>query len=242
MSAEGTDSLGREKSILRWGGLAGILGGIVFILVPVVQFGFVPPAPTDPAAVVARFPNVEAAIALGNNINLVANVLVLALFLALYRALRGPSPMAALLGAVLGVLGLTVLFAESQTQVAFAPLSDLYHAPGATAAQQETLALVWQGTQAMFIQLDVAAGVILSLGFLLLGIAMLRSPAFGRRLGALTVVLGALAILGIYLIPVFGEASIPAVLVIPVYVVLPIVLGWKLRSLSKAAVDPGSNA
>ena len=193
-----------EKSVMRWGGLAGILGGIVFLFVPVVLFGFVPPTPSDPAAVVARFPSVEAAITLGNNINLVANVLVLALFLALYRSLREPSPMAALLGAVLGVLGLTVLFAESQTQVAFAPLSDMYHAAGTTAVQQATLALVWQGTQAMFIQLDVAAGVILSLGFVPLGIAMLRSPAFGKRLGALTAVLCGVAVLGIYLIPVFG--------------------------------------
>ena len=51
---------------------------------------------------------------------------------------------------------------------------------------------------------DLAAGVILSLGFVLLGIAMLRSPAFGKRLGALTAVLGGVAVLGIYLIPVFG--------------------------------------
>ncbi len=232
----------REWSVRRWGGLAGILGGIVFIFVPVVLFGFVPPAPTDPAAVVARFPSVEAAITLGNNINLVANVLVLGFLLALYRTLRGPSPMAALLGTGLSVLGLTILFAESQTQVAFAPLSDLYHAVGTTPSQQETLALVWQGTQAMFIQLDVAAGIILSLGFVLLGIAMVRSPDFGRGYGVLTVVLGALAVLGIYLIPVFGEASIPAVLVLPVYVVLPILLGWKLRRLSKEAPNPTHSA
>lgn len=242
MSIEGDESLRREGSVLRWGGLAGMLGGVVFILVPVVQFGFVPPTPTDPGAVVARFPSVETAITVGNNINLVANVLVLALFLALYRALRGPSPMASLLGAVLGVLGLTVLFAESQTQVAFAPLSDLYHAAGTTPSQQETLALVWQGTQGMFIQLDVAAGIILSLGFVLLGIAMLHAPAFGRRIGAVTVALGALAVLGIYLIPVFGEASIPAVLVLPVYVVLPILLGWKLRRLPRESPHPTHSA
>ena len=55
---------GAERSFLRWGGLAGILGGVVFIFVPVILFGFVPQAPAgafrtegggqvDPAADVA---------------------------------------------------------------------------------------------------------------------------------------------------------------------------------------------
>src|SRR5438445_3461752 len=54
-----------DKSVLRWGGLAGMLGGIVFIFVPVILFGFVPPAPASPAELVARFPTVRAAIAGG---------------------------------------------------------------------------------------------------------------------------------------------------------------------------------
>src|SRR5690348_17058348 len=99
-----------DKSVLRWGGLAGILGGIVFIFVPVILFGFVPPAPADPAQLVARFPSVRTAIAAGNFVNFVSNVLVLALFLALYRALRESSPTAALVGTVTSILGLAVIF------------------------------------------------------------------------------------------------------------------------------------
>src|SRR5439155_349268 len=81
-----------DKSVLRWGGLAGMLGGIVFIFVPVILFGFVPPAPADPAELVARFPTVRAAIAAGNFGDFVADALVLARFLALCRALRGAGP------------------------------------------------------------------------------------------------------------------------------------------------------
>jgi hypothetical protein len=37
-----------EKSVLRWGGLAGILGGIIFILVFVVVIVFMGPDPAEP--------------------------------------------------------------------------------------------------------------------------------------------------------------------------------------------------
>ena len=40
--------MGEEKSILRWGGLAGVLSAIIFILVPVILIGLLPPEPADP--------------------------------------------------------------------------------------------------------------------------------------------------------------------------------------------------
>ena len=113
--------MSEEKSLLRWGGLAGMLAGIVFILVPITLFRFVPSAPADPAGLVMRFPDVRAAIAVGNGLDFVVNILWVALILALYRALRGTSLAPALFGSVLFVLGLGVLFVESSTQVAFDP-------------------------------------------------------------------------------------------------------------------------
>ena len=222
-----------ERSVLKWGGLAGILGGIVFLLVPIVQFGFVPPAPSDPSAVVARFPSISVALTIGNNINFVADILFLALLVALYRGLRGTSLAPALFGTAMSILGLAVLFTETQTQVAFAPLSDLYHQAGTTATQQQTLGYVWQAAQGMFFELDVAAGLLLSLGFVLIGIAMIRAQSFGKGVGALSAILAAIATLGIALIPILGEGSIVAVLAVPVYIVLPILWGWKLYRMSK---------
>ena len=226
-------SLTQERRLLRWAGLAGILGGIVFLFVPVVQFGFVPPAPSDPMAVVARFPSIAWALTVGNNINLASDILVLALLLGVYRALRRTSLAPAFIGTVLSIIGLGVVFTETQTQVAFAPLSDLYHAPSATPTQQAAAAVVWQATQGMFFELDVAAGLLLSLGFIVLGVAMVQAAGFGKRLGVLSVLLGAVSLLGISLIPVFGEASIAAVLAVPVYIVLPILWGRRLFVLSK---------
>ena len=228
-------TVSQEGTLLRWAGIAGVLGGLVFILAPVVQFGFVPPAPSDPAAVVARFPSISAPLTIGNNTNLASDILVLVLLLGLYRALRRTSLAPAVIGTVPSVLGLAVLFTETQTQVAFAPISDLHHAPGATATQQAAAAVVWQATQGMFFELDVAAGLLLSLGFTILGVAIIKATAFGRRLGVLSVVLGALSLIGIALIPVLGEASIVAVLALPVYVVLPILWGRRLYTLSKSS-------
>ena len=37
-----------DRSVLRWGGLAGVLGGITFILVFVIVIAFVGPDPAGP--------------------------------------------------------------------------------------------------------------------------------------------------------------------------------------------------
>ena len=41
-------AMDEEESVLRWGGLAGILGGIVFVLVFVVVIAFVGPERVEP--------------------------------------------------------------------------------------------------------------------------------------------------------------------------------------------------
>jgi len=242
MSTEREESMREEKSLLRWGGLAGMLGSIVFILVPVILFGFVPQAPpgsftteggarVDPAALVMMFPGVRTTISVANFIDFVSDVLSLALVLALYRALRRTRLAPALLGSALWVLGLAVLFTETVTQVAFDPISTLYHAPGATPADQATLALLWQATQGIFFELDAAAVLLLSVGFIFLGVAMFRAPYFGRSVGGVTAVLGAAVLVTTSF---FGITStFAAVLLIPIFIVLPILLGWKVYNLSR---------
>src|SRR3989442_10576642 len=123
----------QEKSVLRWGGLAGILAGVFFLLtiITLVEFG---PSTTAPAAqLVMNFPNVRTGLAVGNGFYFLVSVSLVGLVLGLYRALRGTSTGPALSGTVIYVLGLGVTFIEDTTQVAFDPISNLYHAPGATA-------------------------------------------------------------------------------------------------------------
>jgi hypothetical protein len=133
---------GEDKSVLHWGGLAGILGSIVFILIFVFVSAFVGLDPDEPADWVKRFPDIRAARTVENSLFLVVLILWVTHFLALYQALRGTSLAPALFGSVLGILGLVVLAAEALPHVAQAPISDLYHALGTSAEDQATLVLL----------------------------------------------------------------------------------------------------
>jgi len=221
-----------ERSVLRWGGLAGILGGILFIVVFVIVGVFVGPDPAELKGAVMRFPEIRAARTVEDSLYLVVLILWVTHFLALYRALRGTSPAPALFGSVLGILGLVVLAAGALPHVANAPISDLYHAPGASPADQATLVLVWQATQGIFNALLVVGLLLLPIGLSALGMAMLRAPAFGKGFGGGSVVLG-----------VFGVAAACVLLVDPLspsavvgvfaLIVFHLILGWKVYSLAR---------
>ena len=150
------ETLGRkdDRNVLRWGGLAGILGGILSILFIVVLAALIPTAPTDPNAVVARFPSVRLATMVGETIYLGSVILWALLLLALYRALRGVSKVPAIFGSGLGLIGIVSLVTGGVPAVAFSRISDLYHSSTVTPTDQAALAWVWQGTQAIFNETD----------------------------------------------------------------------------------------
>src|SRR5215208_6672045 len=227
-------AIDEEMSVLRWGGLAGILGGIVFIVVFVVVIAFVGPEPAEPEGEVMRFPDIGAARTVEDSLYLVVLILWVAHFLALYRALRGTSLAPALFGSVLGILGLGVLAAGALPHAAFAPISDLYHAPGATPEDQATLVLLWQATQGIFDALIVVGLLFLPIGIIALGVAMLGVPAFGKGFGWMSLVVGVLGVAaGVVLL--IDPSSPIAIVSILSLIVFHIALGWKVYSLSRAA-------
>ena len=116
-------AIDEEKSVLRWGGLAGILGGIIFILVFAVVIVLVGPDPSETRGEVMRFPDIRAARTIEDSLYLIVLILWVAHFLALYRALREASLAPALFGSVLGILGLGVLAAGALPHIATAPIS-----------------------------------------------------------------------------------------------------------------------
>src|SRR5918998_357568 len=183
-----------EKSVLRWGGLTGILGGIVFILVFVIVIAFVGADPAQPEGKVMRFPDIRAARTVENSLYLVVLILWITHFLALYRALRGTSLAPALFGSILGIVGLGVLAAGALPHVATAPISDLYHAPAATPEDQAALVLMWQATEGIFDALFGVGLVLVPIGLVALGVAMLGAPAFGKGYGGVSVVLGGVGV------------------------------------------------
>jgi hypothetical protein len=222
----------RSKAFCDGGGLAGIVGGILLVAVFAIVIVFVGADPAEPEGLVMRFPDVRAA-------HIVEEVLylgVLALwaihFLALYRALRATSLAPALFGSALGIMGLVVLAAGALPQVARTPISDLYHAPGATPEDQATLVLLWQATQGMLDALLVTGLLLLPIGLLMLGVAVLRTPAFGRGYGWVSVSLGVAGVAAAVAV-VIDPGSIIAVVGILALIVFHIALGWKVYSLSK---------
>ena len=225
-------AIDEEKSVLRWGGLAGIVGGILLVAVFVIVGVFVGPDPAEPEGLVMRFPDVRAA-------HIVEEVLylgVLALwaihFLALYRALRGTSLAPALFGSVLGIVGLGVLAAGALPHIASAPISDLYHAPGATPEDRATLVLMWQATEGIFDALFGVGLLLVPIGLIALGVGMLGAPAFGRGFGGIGVVLGVVGVVAasVLLVDPLSPSAFIGVLTL---IVFHLVLGWRLFSLSR---------
>jgi hypothetical protein len=139
-----------DTSIQRWGGLASIGGGLLFILVFAWVIILAGPDPAGPARPITKFPQIKAVRTLENGLYLAVLVLWVPVYLALYRRLAKARPAPALVGGTLGILGLGVLAAGAIPHAATSRLSDLYHAAGATAEDQATLVLIWQGTQGIF--------------------------------------------------------------------------------------------
>ena len=228
----------QEKNVLRWGGLAGILGSLIFILVFIVVIVFVGEEPTNLAEWVERFPSIKAARTVENTGYLVLLILWIPHFLALFVALRRTSLAAALFGSVLGIVGLTVLAAGALPHVATSPLSDIYHMPGATPENQAALALMWQATWGIFDALLFAGLFIVAFGLTALGVAMLGTPAFGKGVGWFSVVIGVLGI-GAGVVLLIDPESLIAVVNVLSLILFHLILRWKVYSLSKKSFNNG---
>jgi hypothetical protein len=230
-SAAGVLRETQERSVLRWGGLAGMVGAVIFLVSIVYQVAFVGTNTTAAGAgPIMRFPGVQTQIVVGQTLFLFGVLLFVPLFLALYRSLRATSLAPALFGGLLSFLGIAVLAVESEPNVAMAQISAQYHAAGATAVQQATAVQIWQATQGMFNQFDTCAYIFLSFGFLVLGWAMIRTPKFGTALGVVSMAFGAAGLLALASFPVDSAAFSPFALL--TFAVFPLLVGWKVYKLS----------
>lgn len=226
---------GQENDVLRWGGLAGMLGGFLFILaMVVVAVGPAGTEPTDLAGWVTRFPDIKAARVVENIVYLTALILEVPLLLALYVALRKTGMAAALFGAALGILGLVAMIASATPHVAHAPLSDLYQAPGVAPAEQAALALMWQATRGIFDAMLYVGFFVVPIGFILLSAAMLGAPAFGKGVGWVGMALGLVGLAAAVLQMIDPASMIGAGSYFTI-IIFCLVLGWKAYRVSKAA-------
>jgi hypothetical protein len=230
---ESLRQINADKGILRWGGLAGLLGGALMLFVFVFVGVVVGPEPVGPEGPVARFPDISAARTFENVLYLAVIALWAVLVAALYRVLRATSAAPALSGGVLGLVGLAVLAAGALPHVATSRLSDRYHAPGATSVDRQTVALLWEANQGIFDALLAAGLLLLLIGLVALGVAMLRAPAYGRRYAGATLALGLIGV-GAASAFVLDPRSPLVAVGLMAMIVASLVLGWKTYRLSNA--------
>ena len=223
-----------DRSILRWGGLAGIGGSVLFVLVFAIVGIFAGAEPAGPAGPISRFPEIRVARTVENALYLAVLALWVPLALALFHSLRSTRPASALFGCALNILGLAVLAAGAIPHVVTSRLSDLYHADGATPDEQATLLLLWQANQAMFDALLLVGLLLMPVGIILFGIAMRQDPAFGKVTGNLSVALGVVG-LAAAMVMLVDPLSAVAALGVFALIGFHLVAGWKTYRLSTAA-------
>jgi hypothetical protein len=224
----------QEKSVLRWGGLAGILGSISFILAMVFVSVFIGPDPKNLTEWVSRFPDIHMTRVVENGIYLVALLLEIPLFLAVFWALRKTSLAPALFGSVLGIAGLISMIVSATPHVAHAPLSELYHAAGASPEAQATIAIIWQATWGIFDASLYVGFFVVPIGLILVGVAMFGSPGFGKGISWMSVILGAVGFVAAIL-QMIDPASSIGVLSYFSFIIFFFIVGRKTYSLSKAS-------
>lgn len=224
----------QEKSVLRWGGMAGILGGILLILSMVVAVGFVPADPPTFTELVARFPDVRILRVAENVLYLLGLVSGIPLILALFFTLRKTSLAPALFGSALSIVGLIAMIAFATPHVAHSPLSEIYHTPGTTLEAQETLGLIWKATWGVLDAPLYVGFFVGMIGFTLLGMAMFGSPDFGKGLRWVSVVIGVAGLVAA-LLQLITPTSLIGSVSFFAYIISFFVLGSKINRFSKTA-------
>lgn len=215
--------------MLRIGGWAGILAPIIYVLGFVIGFVLValgrPIAfPPDLAQILASFPEDGAIVRVGISLIAVALLLLLAFWAALYWSLREPSRVFARIGLGSGVLAVILLILDGQIVLQSGHFfSALFSDPAADQAVVVAgYAVVRSLAQATF----TTGFFFLGLAFVGFGLAMRAHPAYQGGMVSMTVVLGILiALLQMALLGLFS---------IILFVVLAIVLGWKVYRLAGA--------
>ena len=223
----------QDKSVLKWGGLAGILGGILLMLSMAVVVGFVPADPPTFAELVARFPDVQMIRVAENILYLLGLVAGIPLALAVFWSMRKTNLAPALFGSVLVIVGLICMIAMATPHVAHSPLSEIYHSPGTSLEAQETLGLIWKATWGVTDTPLYVGFFVGMLGFTLLGVATFGSPDFGKATRWVSVVLGAAGLVAALLQLITPTSDTGAVSFIA-YIILYFVLGGKISRLAKA--------
>jgi hypothetical protein len=219
--------LGGMKPVMRWGGLAGIGGSLLFIAVFALVIGITGPDPAGLAGPIARFPEIQHLRTVENGLYLAVMIAWIPLHLALHQALKADRPATALFGCAISVVGAGILAAGALPHIVTSRLSELYHA---NEADRDALIVAWQTTQGLFDALLLAGLLTMSFGIALLGAGM--TAAMGKVIGGVSVALG-LCGLGAGIAMLIDPQSVAAALGVFALIAFHFMAGVKVMRLRR---------
>ena len=222
----------QEQNLLKLGGLAGILGSIIFIVVFFIVGIFVGADPVDLEGWLTRFPSIRTARIFENGLYLLVLILWIPSTLALYYKLKSKSLAYALFGAGIGIVGLGIIAAGAMPHIAHSQLADIYYAADATPETQATIVLMWQGTWAIMDELLIVGLAFMPLSLFCFGVAMRQHPDFGNGYGWMSIIIAILG-LGTILVSLFDPYSTLVAILVFGLIIFHFVVGLKLFNLSR---------
>jgi hypothetical protein len=241
VSAPHRESPGSERSadrqLRRWGGVAGLSGGILMVGTAVTVGVLGLPDASD-VETLRDFADIESGRIAEHFLYLGALMLFALHCLVLYRFLKKDHPAAALFGTAMAEFGLAIMAASSLLHVATSPLADLYTSPETPPEDLPSIEYAWHAGQSVFDTMLATGVLLVPIGIVLLGIAMRSAPAFGAGLSWLAFGLGTAGIVGATIAVVEPGSAFLAASVLAI-VVFFVSSGWRTLTLgNKMSLDP----
>ncbi len=224
-----------DRQLSRWGGIAGLLGGILLLGAGLVVGVLGLPDASDPETLI-DFANIESGRIAEHFLYLGALMLFALHVSVLHRLLAPAHQAAALFGTVMAGFGLIMMAASSLLHVATSPLADLYTAPETPPEDLAAIEYAWHGAQSVFDTLLATGVLLVPIGIVLFGVAMRSAPAFGSLLTAVTIGLGIVGTICAVVAVVEPGSMLSAISVLAI-VAFHLSAGWRTLKLGTKDVD-----
>ncbi len=228
-----------DRQLILWGGTAGI-GGAVLLIASAVVVGVMGLPDASDVETLTDFADIESG-RIAEHFLYLGALMLFALHVAvLQRLLSTTHAAAALFGAVFAWFGLVIMAASSVLHVSTSPLADLYNAPDTTPEDLRAIEYAWHGTQSVFDTMLTTGALLVPIGIVLFGVAMQKTPAFGPRLGMVSIGLGVIGIIGAA-IAVIDPGSMFLAAGVLAITVFHLAAGWRTRVMgSENSIDLSS--
>ncbi len=220
-----------DRRLLRWGGGAGLAGGIALLASFAVVTVLALPDASD-VETLTDFADIESGRIAEHFLYLGALMLFALHVFVLDRALRSVHQPAALFGTVFAGFGLVIMAASSMLHLSTAPLAELYTDPAATPEELQAIEYAWHGAQSVFDTMLITGVLLVPIGMIFLGLAMREATAYGSRLSWLAIGLGLVGTVG-GVIAVVEPGSLFAALSVLAMVIFHLTVGWRTLGLGR---------